>query len=86
VNIFACIERLTNFQNRKIRYFSVLFEMAEVNEFFDSLNRMEEIDEYENEVSSQLATKIDQLITSVEIYWNQDFTDIRFNKNLEIEL
>jgi len=36
--------------------------------------------------ANQLATKIDQLITSGEIYWNEDFTDIRFNENLEIEL
>ena len=33
-----------------------------------------------------LASRIDHLIRSGEIYWNQDFTDIRFNKNLEIEL
>ena len=42
MNTFVQIERLTDFQYQKVKYFSVRFENNEVNEFFDFLNRMED--------------------------------------------
>jgi len=54
VNIFAKIVRLSEFQFRKVKYFSVHFEENEVNEFFDFLNRMEENDEISNDLSNLL--------------------------------
>lgn len=54
MNRFAYIERLVDFQFRKIKYFSVCFEKAEVNEFFDFLNRMEDVEEIENDLSNLL--------------------------------
>lgn len=173
MNRFARIERLVDFQYRKVKFFSVCFETAEVNEFFDFLNRMEEIEEYEDDLSNllvwleeignnygaqirffrneawtadvkalppprkqmklkkievddlrlyclvlnenvvflfnggikttdkaqdcpnvgayfkqanQLASKIDQFVSSGEIQWNENYTNIHFNNNLEINL
>lgn len=54
MNSFAHIERLVDFQFRTVKYFSVCFEEAEVNEFFDFLNRMEEVEEMEVELSNLL--------------------------------
>jgi hypothetical protein len=54
VNIFAKIERLTDFQYRKVKYFSVRFEDNEVNEFFDFLNRMEDFEEVTEDLSNLL--------------------------------
>jgi len=54
VNIFAHIERLNDFQYRKVRYFSIHIEGNEVNEFFDFLNRMEEVSEVTDDLSNLL--------------------------------
>lgn len=54
MNIFVKIERLTSFQYRKVKYFSVRFEENEVNEFFDFLNRMEDIEEIADDLSNLL--------------------------------
>lgn len=54
MNTFAHLERLADFQCRKVKYFSVCFEEAEVNEFFDFLNRMEEVEEMTVELSNLL--------------------------------
>jgi hypothetical protein len=74
VNTFATLERLSDFQFEKVKYFSIRFEENEVNEFFDFLNRMEEIEE------------IDEQFRLRNINWNYNQTDIVFNNNLEIEL
>lgn len=42
MNRFAAIERVEDFQFKKVKYYSILFEGREVNEFFDFLNRMED--------------------------------------------
>lgn len=174
MNIFAQIVRLSDFQFQKVNYFSVHFEGNEVNEFFDFLNRMEEIDEISDDLSNllvwieeigerygaiknryfrnesitadvqalppshkqmelheipvenlrlycmvanehvvflfnggikttdkaqdcpnvgryikqanQIVRKLDELIISKRIAWNEDQTDIEFDENLEIEL
>jgi len=174
VNIFAQIERLTGFQFKKVRYYSVRIEGNDVNEFFDFLNRMEDIEEVADDLSNllvwieeigenygaikkrffrnesitadvhalpppkkemaareiivndlrlycmvlneqavflfnggvkttenakdcpnvgpyirqanRIAAKIDKLMMSNEIRWNEDRTDIEFDENLEIEL
>lgn len=52
MNIFVKIERLVGFQYRKVKYFSVQFEGNEVNEFFDFLNRMEDIEEVTEDLSN----------------------------------
>ena len=54
MNIFATIERLSDFQYEKVRYYSIRFEENEVNEFFDFLNRMEEIEEITDDLSNLL--------------------------------
>jgi hypothetical protein len=54
VNIFAKIERLQDFQYRKVKYFSIRFEDNNVNEFFDFLNRMEDIDGVAEDLSNLL--------------------------------
>jgi len=54
VNIFAHIERLKDFQFRKVRFFSVRIEGTEVNEFFDFLNRMEDIEAVSEDLSNLL--------------------------------
>lgn len=54
MNIFAKIERLTDFQFKKVRYFSICFKENEVNEFFDFLNRMEDIAEVAEDLSNML--------------------------------
>jgi len=54
VNIFATIERLSDFQFVKVRYYSIRFEENEVNEFFDFLNRMEEIEKITDDLSNLL--------------------------------
>lgn len=54
MNIFANIERLTAFQFKKVRYFTIRFKENDVNEFFDFLNRMEDIDEVAEDLSNML--------------------------------
>ena len=54
MNIFAHIERLNDFQFRKVRYFSIHIEGNEVNEFFDFLNRMEDFSEVSDDLSNLL--------------------------------
>jgi len=54
VNNFATIVRLTGFQYKKVRYFTIWFKENEVNEFFGFLNRMEDIPEVEEDLSNLL--------------------------------
>lgn len=54
MNIFARIERLKDFQFRKVRYYSVRIEGKEVNEFFDFLNRMKDIQDVSEDLSNLL--------------------------------
>jgi len=54
VNNFATIVRLTGFQYKKVRYFSIWFKENEVNEFFGFLNRMEDIVEVSDDLSNLL--------------------------------
>jgi hypothetical protein len=54
VNSFAAIVRLTEFQYKKVRYFSIWFKENEVNEFFDFLNRIEDIPEVAEDLSNLL--------------------------------
>lgn len=54
MNIFVRIKRLNDFQYRKVKYFSVQIEGNEVNEFFDFLNRMEDIHEVAEDLSNLL--------------------------------
>lgn len=54
MNIFAKIVRLTDFQFTKVRYFSIGLKEGEVNEFFDFLNRMEDIAEVADDLSNML--------------------------------
>ena len=52
MNIFVKIKRLNDFQFRKVKYFSVQFEGEEVNDFYDFLNRMEDIDEISDDLTN----------------------------------
>ncbi len=54
MNIFAKLERLTDFQFKKVRYFSIRFKEKEVCEFLDFLNRMEDIGEVAEDLSNLL--------------------------------
>ncbi len=54
MNIFANIVRLTDFQFKKVRYFSICFKGNDVNEFFDFMNRMEDIVEVAEDLSNLL--------------------------------
>jgi hypothetical protein len=54
VNTFAYIERLSDFQFKKVRYYSIRFEESEVNEFFDFLNRMEEVEDVTDDLTNLL--------------------------------
>ncbi len=54
MNTFVRIVRLADWQLSKVNYFSVQFEHNEVNEFFDFLNRMEELDEIAEDLSNLL--------------------------------
>jgi len=54
VNTFATIVRLSDFQYEKVRYYSIRFEENEVNEFYDFLNRMEDLDEVTEDLSNLL--------------------------------
>ncbi|HZH71457.1 MAG TPA: hypothetical protein VFD91_03110 [Mariniphaga sp.] len=58
MNIFAHIERLDDFQFNVVKYYSVYLEVDgevnDVNEFFDFLNRMEDIEEIEDDLSNLL--------------------------------
>jgi len=54
VNIFASIERLIDFQFDIVKYFSIRIEGKEVNEFIDFLNRMEDIEGIEDDLSNLL--------------------------------
>ncbi len=42
MNIFATIEPINSFTFKKVKYYSVLFENENINEFLDFLNRMED--------------------------------------------
>lgn len=173
MNIFAHLIRLGEFQFRKVKYYSIQIEGSEVNEFYDFLNRMEDIESFEEDLSNMMVwieeigekhgaqqtffrnesetadvralppprnqmrlrkievnemrlycmvlnehvvilfnggikttdkaqqcpnvgpyfkqanrftLQLDQLLKDGEINWNSDFTDIEFDKNLEIEL
>jgi len=50
VNIFATILAVKSFTFKKVKYYSVQISDKEVNEFFDFLNRMEEIPEIEEDL------------------------------------
>jgi hypothetical protein len=54
VNNFAIIERLEEFTFEKVKYYSIRFHENEneVNEFYDFLNRMEDIPEIESDLSN----------------------------------
>lgn len=58
MNIFVRIQRLEEFQFNIVKYFTVQLEEdgeeKDVNEFFDFLNRMEEIEEVEDDLSNLL--------------------------------
>jgi hypothetical protein len=54
VNTFAYIERLAEFQFQRVKYFSIRIEGNEVNEFYDFLNRMEDIKEIEDDLNNLL--------------------------------
>ncbi|MBW6534898.1 MAG: hypothetical protein K0B11_07815 [Mariniphaga sp.] len=58
MNIFVHIQRLEEFQFDIVKYFTVQLEEdgeeKDVNEFFDFLNRMEEIEEVEEDLSNLL--------------------------------
>tara|TARA_R110002050_G_scaffold214727_1_gene350879 strand:+ start:1147 stop:1680 length:534 start_codon:yes stop_codon:yes gene_type:complete len=58
VDIFAHIHRLTEFQFDVVKYFSVQLEEdgeeKEVDEFYDFLSRMEDIEEVEEDLSNLL--------------------------------
>lgn len=54
MNIFAKIERLSDFQFKKVSFYSIRFEQNDVNEFFDFLNRMEEVEEVNDDLSNLL--------------------------------
>lgn len=173
MNIFAHLIRLREFQFRKVKYYSIQIEGSEVNEFYDFLNRLEDIESLEEDLSNlivwmeeigekygakqkffrnesetadvralppprsqmrlrkievnemrlycmvlnehvvilfnggikttdkaqqcpnvgpyfkqanRFTLQLDQLLKDGEINWNSDFTDIEFDKNLEIEL
>ena len=55
MNIFARIDRLTEFQFKIVKYFSIRFEGNEVNEFYDFLNRMEDLADYEEDLSNLIS-------------------------------
>lgn len=56
MNIFARIQRLNEFQFDIVKYYSILIEEDgeehEVNEFFDFLNRMEDVEELEEDLTN----------------------------------
>ena len=54
MNIFANIVRLSDFQFKKVNYFSVHFQDNEVNEFIDFLNRMEDKEEIADDLNNLL--------------------------------
>lgn len=54
MNIFVKLIRLTEFQFRKVKFFTIKFEENEVNEFYDFLNRMEDISEISEDLSNLL--------------------------------
>lgn len=54
MNTFVHIVRLTDFQFKKINYYSVQFEEREVCEFYDFLNRMEDIEAISEDLSNLL--------------------------------
>jgi hypothetical protein len=54
MNTFAHLIRLKDFQFGIVRYFSVHIEGNEINEFFDFLNRMEDLKEVSDDLSNLL--------------------------------
>lgn len=52
MNIFASLEKVPNFNFDKVIYYSVLIEDKDVNEFYDFLNRMEDIKEIEEDLNT----------------------------------
>lgn len=50
MNIFATILAVKTFTFKKVKYYSVQINDKEVNEFFDFLNRMEDIPEIEEDL------------------------------------
>jgi hypothetical protein len=77
VNTFASIERLLEFQFRKVKYFSILIEGNKVNEFYDFLNRMEEIAVIEDDLNNLM-------VWIEEIGENQGADKNRFFRNESI--
>jgi len=54
VNNFAVIEKLEDFSFEKVQYYSIRFEEKDFNEFFDFLNRMENVPEIEMDLNNLL--------------------------------
>jgi hypothetical protein len=54
VNTFAKIIRLEEFSFSKVKYYSVQFEERDINEFYDFLNRIEDIPEIEEDLMNLL--------------------------------
>lgn len=54
MNNFAVIEKLEDFSFEKVQYYSIRFEKKEVNEFFDFLNRLEDVPEIETDLNKLL--------------------------------
>jgi len=54
VNTFAKIIKLDDFSFLEVKYYSIQFESHAENEFYDFLNRMEDIPEIEDDLSNLL--------------------------------
>lgn len=55
MNNFVVIEKLEDFTYKKVKFYSVRFTDNDVNEFFDFLNRMEDISGIEEDLSNLLS-------------------------------
>jgi Sec7-like guanine-nucleotide exchange factor len=54
VNTFVAIEKLEEFTYKKVKFYSVRFTDNDVNEFFDFLNRMEDIPDIADDLNNLL--------------------------------
>lgn len=52
MNNFGRILKLSDFQFERVKYYSVHFESNDVNEFYDFLNRIEDIPGYEEDLDN----------------------------------
>lgn len=52
VNIFVAIEKINDLCGSKVNFYSVRLESAEVNEFYDFLDRMEDIPECSDDLNN----------------------------------